>query len=107
MQVGGEDLHSQFTRHRNPSPVVDEILKKKHSYMILWWFTCRSPTQLDDDDEDLDEEDADGNTSSFWQEMPDSILLHIFSFLDEKNLCTASAVCKVMMIKKKTIGFVN
>lgn len=45
----------------------------------------RSPTEIDDEDE---------SCGSIWQQFPDSILLHIFSYLDAKHLASAAQTCK-------------
>ena len=56
-------------------------------YCILYNF--RSPSQLDGEGED------NVQCTSIWQEVPDSILLHIFSFLDAHSLTIVSQTCKV------------
>ncbi|CAG2221386.1 FBXW5 [Mytilus edulis] len=45
----------------------------------------RSPTEIEEDED---------SCPSIWQQCPDSILLHIFSFLEAKHLTASSQTCK-------------
>ncbi|XP_045216701.2 F-box/WD repeat-containing protein 5-like isoform X2 [Mercenaria mercenaria] len=54
----------------------------------------RSPTELDDNDTDEEDDDRLSQDPSIWQDIPDSILLHIFSFLDVPNLGHVAQSCK-------------
>lgn len=46
-------------------------------------------------DEEMNEDDMTWDDGSFWQHMPDDLIIHIFSFLDCNSLLEASKTCKV------------
>jgi len=58
-----------------------------------------SPTDTDDaGDSDSSSGTIDCRDLRIWQALPDSILLHVFSFLDVASLGQAACVCQVMVI---------